>query len=186
MCAGWLGCCAVNVSHAAAAAQVPKALHDLLGKDAPDVGIEAVGLHYMKSLLHKVEVAMNVETDPSEMLNEIIYSTRPVRAFGYVSAAAEATSPFSGALRSWSGTYPSHWDSRLLACSLLCSQHQVVEGAFSCGKAVWCDARGCLRAVWAHQRCGRVRGLHEPLRHRRLHGEGHAHARRPGMYMSTP
>jgi hypothetical protein len=60
-------------------AQVPKAVHELLGKDAPDVGIEAVGLHYVRSMLHKLEIAMNVETDPSEMLNEIIYTTRPVR-----------------------------------------------------------------------------------------------------------
>ena len=34
--------------------QVPKALHELLGREAPDVGIEAVGVHYVKSMLHKV------------------------------------------------------------------------------------------------------------------------------------
>jgi hypothetical protein len=46
----------------------------------PDVGIEAVGNHYHEgSLLHKVEQAVSGETDPSEMLNEIIYSTRKVR-----------------------------------------------------------------------------------------------------------
>ena len=34
--------------------QVPKALHELLGREAPDVGIEAAGCHYSKSMLHKV------------------------------------------------------------------------------------------------------------------------------------
>ena len=50
-------------------------------------GIEAVGLHYMKSLLHKIEIVTNVETEPSEMLNEIIYSTRPVCAAPALTAA---------------------------------------------------------------------------------------------------
>ena len=58
---------------------MPKALHELLGKDAPDVGIEAVGLHYVKTTTHKLELKMGLETDPSEILNEIIYATRPVR-----------------------------------------------------------------------------------------------------------
>ena len=37
---------------------MPKALHELLGREAPDVGIEAVGLHYVKSMLHKVSVRL--------------------------------------------------------------------------------------------------------------------------------
>lgn len=46
----------------------------------PDVGIEAVGNHYHEgSLLQKVEQAVSGETDPSEMLDEIIYCTRKVR-----------------------------------------------------------------------------------------------------------
>jgi threonine dehydrogenase-like Zn-dependent dehydrogenase len=45
----------------------------------PDVGIEAVGNHYHEgSLLQKVEQAVSGETDPSEMLDEIIYCTRKV------------------------------------------------------------------------------------------------------------
>ena len=31
------------------------------------------------AVLHQVELAMNLETDPSEILNEIIYTVRPVR-----------------------------------------------------------------------------------------------------------
>jgi threonine dehydrogenase-like Zn-dependent dehydrogenase len=42
----------------------------------PDVGIEAVGCHYHTTLLHKVEQAVSLETDPSEMLDEMIYSVR--------------------------------------------------------------------------------------------------------------
>ena len=35
-------------------------------------------------------------------------------------------------------------------------------------------------AVWAHQRRGRLCRIHEPLQHRRVHGEGADHARQPG------
>jgi hypothetical protein len=60
--------------------QVPDALKELLGPDAPDVSIEAVGFHYCQSWLHKVEMTLLMETDPSEILNEIIYCTRKVWA----------------------------------------------------------------------------------------------------------
>lgn len=50
--------------------QVPDALKELLGPDAPDVSIEAVGFHYCKSWVHKFEMATMMETDNSEILNE--------------------------------------------------------------------------------------------------------------------
>lgn len=37
-----------------------------------------VGVHYAKSWLTKLEQATGVATDPSDMLNEIIYSVRKV------------------------------------------------------------------------------------------------------------
>jgi hypothetical protein len=46
----------------------------------PDVGIEAVGCHYHSSLLSKAETAVGLETDPSEMLDEMIYSVRKASA----------------------------------------------------------------------------------------------------------
>ena len=58
--------------------QVPDALKEMLGPDAPDVCIEAVGFHYMNSWLHKVENALLLETDTSEILNELIYCCRKV------------------------------------------------------------------------------------------------------------
>ena len=62
-------------------AQVPDALKEMLGPDAPDVCIEAVGFHYMNSWLHKVEAALLMETDTSEILNELIYCCRKVFRF---------------------------------------------------------------------------------------------------------
>ncbi len=50
----------------------------MLGPDAPDVSIEAVGFHYCKSWVHKLEMATMMETDTSEILNEIIFCTRKV------------------------------------------------------------------------------------------------------------
>ena len=36
------------------------------------------GQHYAHTLTHKIEMKLHVETDPSEVLNEIIYCTRKV------------------------------------------------------------------------------------------------------------
>ena len=58
--------------------QVPDGLKEILGPDAPDVCIEAVGFHYMNSWLHKVENALLLETDTSEILNELIFCCRKV------------------------------------------------------------------------------------------------------------
>ena len=46
----------------------------------PDVGIEAVGLHYTKSLSHKIQTTLGLETDSGDMLNEIITSVRKVHS----------------------------------------------------------------------------------------------------------
>ena len=44
----------------------------------PHVTIEAVGFHYTKSLSSKVEMAIGLQTDPSDMLNEMVVATRKV------------------------------------------------------------------------------------------------------------
>ena len=50
----------------------------------PDVCIEAVGFHYTKSWTHWVEMALKLENDPSEILNELIYSVRKFGRIGVV------------------------------------------------------------------------------------------------------
>lgn len=46
----------------------------------PNKSIEAVGFHYAKSMMHRFEMATGLETDPSDVVNEMITSTRKVRA----------------------------------------------------------------------------------------------------------
>jgi len=52
---------------------------DKLCPKSPDVVIECSGYRYAKSALHKVERAVGLETDTSEMVNECIMA---VRKFG--------------------------------------------------------------------------------------------------------
>jgi threonine dehydrogenase-like Zn-dependent dehydrogenase len=63
------------------------ALHEMV-PNGPDCSIEAVGFHYASSMLHKVEMALMLETDPSEILNEIIYATRKGGNIGIVGVYA--------------------------------------------------------------------------------------------------
>lgn len=42
----------------------------------PDVGIDAVGMHYAHSVLNKIEMATGLETDTPEVLNDVIYNVR--------------------------------------------------------------------------------------------------------------
>lgn len=46
----------------------------------PDVGIESVGCHYNKSLVHTIETAIGMETDTGDVMNEIIQAVRKVKA----------------------------------------------------------------------------------------------------------
>ena len=43
-----------------------------------DCACDAAGQHYAHSLTHKIEMKLHLETDPSEVLNEIIFCTRKV------------------------------------------------------------------------------------------------------------
>lgn len=52
-----------------------KALQEMV-PNGPDVSIEAVGFHYCKSWLHSIETTLMLETDPADMLNEMINATR--------------------------------------------------------------------------------------------------------------
>jgi threonine dehydrogenase-like Zn-dependent dehydrogenase len=54
-------------------------VYDALRKffpDGPDVGIDCVGMHYAHSLANKVQIAMKLQTDSPEIVNDIIYNVR--------------------------------------------------------------------------------------------------------------
>jgi threonine dehydrogenase-like Zn-dependent dehydrogenase len=61
----------------------------------PDVGIEAVGVHYVANWLHKVEYTLGLETDSTEVLNEIIYAVRKGGRIGIVGAYAGYANHFN-------------------------------------------------------------------------------------------
>ncbi|KAK9908225.1 hypothetical protein WJX75_004550 [Coccomyxa subellipsoidea] len=76
--------------------KVPEELHKKFGTTtAPDVGIEAVGVHYAKSWVSKLEMATGLATDPSDMLNEIIYSVRKGGRIGVVGVYVGYTNHFN-------------------------------------------------------------------------------------------
>lgn len=57
------------------------------GKTRPaglDVALECAAGEYAKSFLHKAEIALGLETDTSELLNEMIESVRPFGRCGVV------------------------------------------------------------------------------------------------------
>jgi threonine dehydrogenase-like Zn-dependent dehydrogenase len=57
--------------------KVEKSLHEMFPEfQGPDVVIEAVGFHYAKTMLHAVEQKLGLETDPADMLNEMVRSVR--------------------------------------------------------------------------------------------------------------
>lgn len=54
-------------------------VYDALRKlfpNGPDVGIDAVGMHYAKSLANKAQIALQLQTDTPEIVNEVIYNVR--------------------------------------------------------------------------------------------------------------
>jgi threonine dehydrogenase-like Zn-dependent dehydrogenase len=63
------------------------ALHDMV-PNGPDCSIEAVGFHYAHSIAHKIEMKLMMETDPAEIINEIIYATRKGGYIGIVGVYA--------------------------------------------------------------------------------------------------
>ena len=65
---------------------VYKRLRELV-PEGPHVSIEAVGFHYTKSLSSSIEMAVGLQTDPSDMINEMIVSTRKVGHTGFIHAA---------------------------------------------------------------------------------------------------
>lgn len=62
---------------------------------APDVVIEAVGLHYANTLIHKVEMALMMETDQCEVLNECLVAVKKGGRVSIVGAYAGWTNHFN-------------------------------------------------------------------------------------------
>jgi len=60
---------------------VVKTLHEIF-PEGVDVGIECAGFDYAKSLTHKIETALSLETDTADMFNEMFSCVRP---FGNIS-----------------------------------------------------------------------------------------------------
>lgn len=67
--------------------------------NGPDVGIECVGMHYVQGTMHKIETTLKLETDPSEILNEIIQCVRKAGRISIIGVYAGYTNHFNiGAL----------------------------------------------------------------------------------------
>ncbi|GAQ85860.1 Sorbitol dehydrogenase [Klebsormidium nitens] len=75
--------------------KVMETLKEMTGGHGPDVAIEAVGFHYCKSWTHAIETALMLETDPSEMLNEMIVSVRKGGRISIVGVYAGFTNHFN-------------------------------------------------------------------------------------------
>lgn len=61
---------------------VPEELKKMTDGFGLDVALECAAGEYAKGLLHKIEYAVGLETDTSEILNEMIVSVRPYGRVG--------------------------------------------------------------------------------------------------------
>ncbi|KAI8462561.1 MAG: GroES-like protein [Monoraphidium minutum] len=61
---------------------------------APDVVVDAVGMHYATSLLHKVQVSLQLETDTPEIVNECVRAVRKGGRVAVVGAYAGFVNAF--------------------------------------------------------------------------------------------
>jgi len=79
-------------------ADVPKRIHELV-PGGLDVAIDCGSFHEPKTLLHKVEKTLMLETDVSEIVNEMITATRKMGTCALIAAYAGYTNHFAiGAL----------------------------------------------------------------------------------------
>jgi threonine dehydrogenase-like Zn-dependent dehydrogenase len=79
---------------------VEDALHEMFQSQdghyiGPDVCIEAVGFHYANSWLHWAEMTLKLETDPSEILNQLIAVCRKGGRLSIVGVYAGYTNHFN-------------------------------------------------------------------------------------------
>ncbi|MCO5580249.1 hypothetical protein L7F22_034115 [Adiantum nelumboides] len=73
-------------------------VYDVLRRElphGPDVGIDAVGMHYAKSPLNKLEIATGLETDTPEVLNDVVYNVRKGGRVSVIGAYGGFTNHFN-------------------------------------------------------------------------------------------
>jgi len=61
---------------------LPEHLKDMTDGNGLDVALECAAGEYAKSLIHKIEAAIGLETDTPELINEMILSVRPFGRIG--------------------------------------------------------------------------------------------------------
>lgn len=74
-----------------------KSVGDALKEMAPgglDVSLECAAGEFAKSILQKVEIAVGLETDTSDIINEMVYSTRPYGRVGITGVYSGFTNHF--------------------------------------------------------------------------------------------
>jgi len=69
-----------------------KSLQEMTG--GLDAGIECAGFEYPKTLTHKVEIAVGLETDTCDILSEMIYAVRPYGRIGIIGVYSGFTNHF--------------------------------------------------------------------------------------------
>eukprot|EP00271_Cylindrocystis_brebissonii_P019313 TRINITY_DN5834_c0_g1_i1.p2 TRINITY_DN5834_c0_g1~~TRINITY_DN5834_c0_g1_i1.p2 ORF type:complete len:428 (-),score=92.07 TRINITY_DN5834_c0_g1_i1:775-2058(-) len=74
--------------------KVKDALVELVGKNGVDCGIDAVGVHYCHTAVHTTQMVVGAETDPPEVLNEMIMCVRKGGRLGVVGAYVGLTNQF--------------------------------------------------------------------------------------------
>ncbi|KAM7182824.1 GroES (chaperonin 10)-like protein [Rhypophila sp. PSN 637] len=72
----------------------PQRIHEMV-PGGVDVGIDATGGEYGKGFVHKVELAVGMEQDTSEMINEAIYSTKKFGRVGVIGDYVGFTNHFN-------------------------------------------------------------------------------------------
>jgi len=71
---------------------VLQALKEMTG--GLDAGIECAGFEYAKTITHKVEMAIGLETDTCDILSEMIYAVRPYGRIGIIGVYSGYTNHF--------------------------------------------------------------------------------------------
>ncbi|QIW97924.1 hypothetical protein AMS68_003442 [Peltaster fructicola] len=85
----------VNFSKLSGANPVVAKLKEMVDGRGPDIALECAAGEYAKSLAHKAEIALGLETDTSEILNEMIMSVRNYGSVGVTGVYVGFTNHFN-------------------------------------------------------------------------------------------
>jgi len=109
-------------------------------KNGPDVALECVAGEYPKSLMHKIEMATGLETDTSEILNEMIESVKNYGRVGitgvyvgYVSSYLTLLhQPLLTFFRQTTSTSAPSWS--VVSASLVTAKHLSISTGRTCSR----------------------------------------------------